>query len=139
VRLPVRAGFFVALCLSVMTLGGCAVFGPVFDWFFGSGPKDPNSPASGLGGFLNFWLPGASAILTGAGGIYAAIRGKNWKKVAVSTFRTINAVSGTGTLKKRLAEVHDKAGVSKLVESALNVIEGPDRTHAPPPEAGGKA
>jgi hypothetical protein len=114
----------------VMALSGCAIFEPLFGI-----KRDGEADGSGgiVGTLLNVILPGAGAVVAAGAGIYADLKRRQWKKAAMATFQTINAVAGSGPLKERLAEAHDKAGVAGFVEAALDKIEGPERTHTPEP------
>ena len=116
---------WVVFCFGAITLGvlsGCGVL----DGFFGVNPDGTRSgegAAGVVGPILGTWIPGASAALAGLGGIWAAIRGRNWKKAATATFETIEAGAVAGKqvmeLKKDLAAAHQNAGVYGMVQKVV--------------------
>jgi hypothetical protein len=113
----------------VMMLSGCAFVRSIF------GISEGGDKSDGTGGIvgtlINYLIPGAGAVVAAGAGIYADLKRREWKKAAISTFQTINAVAGNGPLKERLAEAHKAAGVATFVESALDKLEGPERAHTP--------
>lgn len=92
------------------------------DWLFNTGPDAPEgpSPAQTAGGLLNTVIPGAGAILSGAGGLWALIRGGKWKKAFVATADVIEKATAAGKItpemKKDLAVAHSAAGVKTIVD-----------------------
>lgn len=128
-RVRLTAIAFCALgVLIALFITGCAVFEPLF----GIKPKGESDGTGGVvGTIINYLIPGAGALVAAGAGVYADLKRREWKKAAISTFSAINAVAGTGPLKEVLAKAHAAAGVSSTVEAALDMIEGPERTHAP--------
>jgi hypothetical protein len=108
---------FVAVCLCVTLLGGCAVL----DALFGTNPQGTAEPSllqTIVGGVLNSWVPGSGAVLTGLGGIYAAFRARQWKKALVATAGTIEQFGDLPKveLKEKLAASHVEAGVADMMK-----------------------
>lgn len=126
---------FVGLCLVVMLSGGCTLL----DSFFGVRPDGTRDPSGGaataVGGILNTIIPGASAIVAGAGGLWAAFRGKKWKDAAISTIDVIEAGAKAGKsvrdLKGELKVAHDAKGVGGLVKAVVDRY-GHSKAVAPP-------
>jgi hypothetical protein len=113
----------LSLAVGVCTLTGCGALGNALDWIFGvdeSGRDKPGpSPAEVGGGLLGTVIPGVTTILTGVGGLWAALRGRNYKKALVESVKVVEAV-GSSDLKKGLSFAHAKAGVQGIVEDVLN-------------------
>jgi type IV pilus biogenesis protein CpaD/CtpE len=123
------------LALAVLvSLSGCAAL----DWAAGVDPKtgektETPSPAERAAPIADVILPGAGGLLAAAAGLWAAIRGRQWKQAAISTFETIEhgakVGQAVGDLKKDLARVHEKVGVYELVNKVVRKFdkEGPPR------------
>ena len=129
---PLPWWIFPSFCVLVTALGGCAFLDSLF------GVKPDGTPTGGggvlgtVGSIVGMWIPGATAVVTGLGGIYAALRGKRWKDAAVSTFKTIEAGAEAGKqvteLKKDLATAHRDAGVYELVKAVVSKPKAPATT-----------
>lgn len=111
------------LILGLSLITGCSLL----EWFAGvdSSGRDlaGPSPAETAGGILGTFLPGAGAALAGVGGIIAAIRGRQWKKAALTTFDVIGSgaksVKEVRDLKSALKQAHAEAGVAGIVKAAV--------------------
>lgn len=109
---------------TLISLTGCAAL----DWAAGVDPQTGEktatpSPAERAAPIADVLLPGAGGLLAAAAGLWAAIRGRQWKQAAVSTFETIEHGAKVGQavadLKKDLAKVHEKVGVYGLVNKVV--------------------
>lgn len=113
----------LVFCGLITFMSGCAFI----DGIFGvkGGVKQPGtSPAEAVGSVLGVWIPGAGALASALGGLWAAIRGRNWKRVALSTIETVEAGARAGksveSLKNDLAIAHEKAGVKGIVQAVVD-------------------
>lgn len=116
--------------LALGFVGGCSLL----DAGFGVNPDGTVRPGGGVLGtvatLVNYWIPGVTALVGGAGTVYAALRAKNWKKAFTATAEVIEAGAEAGksvqAIKAELGVAHDAAGVSGLVEKALDKYVRPE-------------
>ena len=118
------AWMFPFICSAAVVLGGCAALDGLFGVKPDGTPDGTGGPAGTIGTILGMWIPGATAVVTGLGGLYAAIRGKRWKDAAVATFETIEAGATAGksvsALKDDLKAAHEAAGVGGMVNAVVS-------------------
>ena len=126
---------FLCLMLAVLMLSGCAVF----DWLFVPKPGGSSSdtPGAVAGTILNYFIPGAGAVVAAIGGIYGKIRGgqaKKQKKLTESTFATIEKHGDLpkAELKKELARAHKDAGVELLAKKNAEKVSPKPVAMVPP-------
>lgn len=113
-------GFSLVLCLF---MAGCAAL----DSALGVNPDGSRSSGfldSVIAPLANGFIPFSGTAATALAGIYAAWRGRKWRKVAESTFDAVEAgaqaVESVKDLKKRLAGAHIEAGVKGYVTKIVN-------------------
>ena len=106
---------WVLACFMV----GCAAL----DSALGVNPDGSRSPGfidGVIAPLANGAIPFSGTALTALAGIYAAWRGRKWRKVAESSFDVIEAGQAAWTnlpeLKAKLNAVHDRAGVLNLAK-----------------------
>ena len=83
---------FLALLVGIGTLSGCAFFDLIFGVSASGDSPTGTTPAGILGTILNFFVPGASAVVAAAGGAYARIRANDARKERESHEATIGAI-----------------------------------------------
>lgn len=115
----------ILAAILALALGGCALL----DGFWGvqpDGSRDPAAPAGTVGSILGAVIPGGAAILSGVGGIYAALRARAWRKALEVTASTIEEASLSPALaeplklvKGMLSSAHKDGGVQPLVDRVL--------------------
>lgn len=124
----VRICFVALLAVAlVMPLVGCAQVVSALNWLLG-GEDAQGNPTPGavqaVSGFSDLIVPGSSIVLTALGGLWAAIRGRKWKKAFESTATVIEGASKAkrpiNELKRELKEAHKAAGVSGLVKAVVD-------------------
>lgn len=129
-----RHGILVAVSLLALVAGGCSLL----DSFFGVGPNgeqmEGGGPSGVVGAITNNFIPGSMAVITGLGGLWAAIRGRSWRKATEATFDVIEAGAKAGKsvkdLKAELKVAHSAAGVAGVVKK---VVDKYGHASQPPP------
>lgn len=114
-----------AVCICVM-LAGCG-------WIYkGFGINDDGTvkPGGGVVGtaasIVNYFIPGATAVVGAATTLLAAVKARNWKRAFSSTAEVIEAGAAAGKavvdIKEDLANAHSKAGVGGIVDKVVQKI-----------------
>src|SRR5688572_22360356 len=133
----------LALAGGGVVLSGCGVAKAVGGFMFGVTEEDkdqdgvPDVERNWFHDLVGTVLPWGDEALLGLGGIYAALRAKKWKQVAVATMKGAESFAETEVgkpvadkLKAKLAENHVAAKVYSLVKTTL------DKQGINKPEAG---
>ena len=108
---------FTGLALVVVSICGCAFL----DTITGTTKEGERTGYSVVDNVLspvaNSFFPGSGMILTGLAGAWAAFRGRQWRKLASTTFDLIE--TGAPALKEDLNKAHEKAGVDALAHKLV--------------------
>jgi hypothetical protein len=80
------------------------------------------SPAEVAAPWANAVIPGSGLLLTALAGLWAAVRGRAWRRVAETTFDVIEKSKDLdiGKLKDELKAAHDTAGVIALARKIVD-------------------
>ena len=119
-----------AICLPLLFMCGCAFLSSLF----GVNPDGTVQPGGGpmgtIASLVNLWIPGTTVVVGGITTLIAALKAKDWKKVATSTFDVIEAGAKAGKsvadLKGKhgpLAVAHAAAGVAVMADKAVQEIK----------------
>lgn len=117
-------GVLAISAVLALGLGGCSLL----DAGFGVNPDGTVNPGGGVLGtvatLVNYWIPGATALVGGAGALWAALRGKKWKEAFVATAGVVEKAAEAGKsvqeIKAELQVAHSEKGLGGFVEKALD-------------------
>ena len=112
-----RYNLLLFLFTCVILLGGCAVL----DFLCGTNYKGEvtgPAPIGIVGTILGSWIPGAAAVGTGIAGVWAAIRGKNYKAALQESAKVIEALDNK-EVKTGIAQALSAVGLKSLADKAI--------------------
>lgn len=127
-----RGVLIVVVAAVALVAGGCTLL----DAFSGVDAEGNHIPGGGgvsvVAPIVDRVIPGGGLLLGAVTTIWAAIRGRAWKRAAIATFDTIEAAGkahkSVVDLKGDLKSAHEKAGVGGIVKA---VVERYDHKEVP--------
>jgi len=123
---------FCCLIMAVLSLSGCAVL----DWLFVPKPGESvnSTPGATMGAIINYFIPGAGALIATAGAVYGKLRGSAAIKEREAHEATLGAIQeakqnandgkvDVGTLDSLTANYHKDAGTELLHQAIQGSLE----------------